>query len=412
MSAWGECDDEAALEARDWTVRVEDETEHAGPVIVRRPHLVERAARWFATHFPGLTLYAVKANHQRWALEALGRGGVRGWEVASAAELDRLASVRPGEFTAFMHPVKAPAVIAHAYFRRGCRTFALDHPDEWTKILAATQGAGDLTAVVRLAVPNTGAAMPLTVKFGAHPEGAAALLRRIRPHVARIGIGFHVGSQNARPQAFAEAMRLADAVARRAGVALEVLDVGGGFPEAYPGLSAPPLSAYVTAIAEARAALSPWARGAQLWCEPGRALVAAGESLITNVLLRKGDALYLDDGGSGVLFDAVRAAWRFPARVLRQGAVTGAVTGAACVPFRLYGPTCDSDDVFAHETPLPADVAAGDQIEFGQVGAYGVVMASRFNGFGVYRHVVADDAPWPSTVPAPDAAAASEAVFA
>ena len=46
----------------------------------------------------------------------------------------------------------------------------------------------------------------------------------------------------------------------------------------------------------------------ELWSEPGRALVAEASSLLTRVDLRKGDALYLNDGSYGTLFDAaVRA---------------------------------------------------------------------------------------------------------
>jgi diaminopimelate decarboxylase len=37
----------------------------------------------------------------------------------------------------------------------------------------------------------------------------------------------------------------------------------------------------------------------ELWCEPGRALVAESSSILARVDLRKGDALYLNDGSYG-----------------------------------------------------------------------------------------------------------------
>jgi ornithine decarboxylase len=38
-------------------------------------------------------------------------------------------------------------------------------------------------------------------------------------------------------------------------------------------------------------------------------------------------------------------------------------------------------------------VREGDYIEIGQVGAYGRVLANRFNGFGEYDEVILTDAP-------------------
>ena len=59
------------------------------------------------------------------------------------------------------------------------------------------------------------------------------------------------------------------------------------------------------------------AQNAKLWAEPGRALVAEAGSTVTRVELRKGDALYLNDGAFGTLFDATHLNWAFPAKLLR-----------------------------------------------------------------------------------------------
>jgi ornithine decarboxylase len=42
---------------------------------------------------------------------------------------------------------------------------------------------------------------------------------------------------------------------------------------------------------------------------------------------------------------------------------------------------------------LPPSVKEGDYIEIGQIGAYGRVLANRFNGFGEYDEVVLTDEP-------------------
>ena len=49
--------------------------------------------------------------------------------------------------------------------------------------------------------------------------------------------------------------------------------------------------------------------------------------------------------------------------------------------FTLFGPTCDSADVMRGPFLLPADVAEGDWIEIGQLGAYGACLRTAFNGF-------------------------------
>ena len=42
---------------------------------------------------------------------------------------------------------------------------------------------------------------------------------------------------------------------------------------------------------------------------------------------------------------------------------------------------------------MPDDVREGDFIEIGMLGAYGVAMTTRFNGFGDVETVEVDDAP-------------------
>jgi ornithine decarboxylase len=233
--------------------------------------------------------------------------------------------------------------------------------------------------------------MPLTGKFGAQPTESADILRRARAAAAELGVSFHVGSQCMRPQAFANAMMETSRQIVRAGVTVDVVDVGGGFPSSYPGQNPPPLADYMAAI---RAAFEEMAvlSNADLWCEPGRALVAETTSILARVELRKGDALYLNDGAYGNLFDAAHAQWTYPTRLLRKDGSES----EAMDEFRLYGPTCDSMDSMPGPWLLPTDVREGDWIEFGMLGAYGVAMQTQFNGFGQTVEVKVADQPWPS----------------
>ena len=103
----------------------------------------------------------------------------------------------------------------------------------------------------------------------------------------------------------------------RAGVFADVVDVGGGFPSVYPGMIPPDLADYVAAIDRGFAEMMVH-ETTELWCEPGRALVAEGSSLLTRSSCSKGDALYLNDGSYGSLFDAAHTKWPFPVKLHRR----------------------------------------------------------------------------------------------
>lgn len=362
-----------------------------GPVAIARPHRVRAAAEWFASNFPGKIFYAVKANPAEWALDAMWAAGVRGFDVASEKEAALIAGRFPDAQLAFMHPVKSRRAIRRAYHDFGVRAFALDSEDELEKILAETGAAKDLTLLVRLAAPGEGAAYPLAQKFGIAPERAAPLLRRARAATEeRMGVCFHVGSQCMEPNAYRIAMQQANRAIVEAGVVVDIVDVGGGFPAIYPGMNPPPMIEYVDIIRDEFEEMFV-AQNAELWAEPGRAMVAEAGAVVARVELRKDDALYLNDGAYGSLFDATHAKWPFPVRLLRAQE-----SRARLAPFRFFGPTCDSLDAAQGPFQLPLDVREGDLIEIGQLGAYGSAMSTRFNGFGDAVTIVSDDAPWPS----------------
>ncbi|THD68621.1 type III PLP-dependent enzyme [Phenylobacterium sp.] len=366
------------------------------PVALARPDAVATAARWFQDKFKGDVFYAVKANPSPWVIETLAANGVTSFDVASIPEIELVAAHAPGARMAFMHPVKSRNAISQAYFDHGVRTFALDTHEELAKILDATGGANDLNLMVRLAVQAEGAAYSLSGKFGVDAHDAPALLLAARRATQELmGVSFHVGSQCMRPTAFQAAMSQASRALVRAGVFADVVDVGGGFPSVYPGMVPPDMADYLDSIDRGFAEMMVH-ETTELWCEPGRALVAEASSILTKVELKKGDALYLNDGSYGSLFDAAHTKWPFPVKLFRaEGGEAGEVEGPL-KPFRFYGPTCDSLDHMPGPFWLPEDVREGDYIEIGMLGAYGVAMNTRFNGFGDAETVAVADAPMAS----------------
>ena len=366
------------------------------PVAFARPDAVAVAARWFQDKFRGDVFYAVKANPSPWVIQTLVANGVTAFDVASIPEIELVSAHAPGSRMAFMHTVKSRRAIADAYFKHGVTTFALDTHEELQKILEATGGASDLTLIVRLAVVAEGASYSLSGKFGVDlHEAPALLLAARRATEGKMGISFHVGSQCMRPTAYQAAMAQASRAIVRAGVLVDIVDVGGGFPSVYPGMVPPDMSDYVDSIQRGFADMMVHEE-TELWCEPGRALVAEASSILTKVELKKGDALYLNDGSYGSLFDAAHVKWPFPVKLYRgEGEGAHEVEGPL-KPFRFYGPTCDSLDHMPGPFWLPEDIAEGDYIEIGMLGAYGVAMNTRFNGFGDAETAVVHDAPMAS----------------
>ena len=362
------------------------------PVALVRRGAVAVAARWFQDNLKADVLYAVKANPSAWVIQALHAQGVAGFDVASIPEIELVAANAPGAHMAFMHPVKSRAAIARAYGEFGVKTFALDSHEELAKILAATGGAGDLNLIVRMAVAADGAQYSLSGKFGVSADEAPALLLAARAATTGLmGVSFHVGSQCMRPTAYQAAMAQCSRALVRAGVFVDVVDVGGGFPSVYPGMTPPDMADYAAAIHRGFNEMMVH-EATELWCEPGRALVAEASSLLVKVELKKGDALYLNDGSYGSMFDATHFKWPFPVKAVRgEGEMTGEQK-----PFRFYGPTCDSIDHMPGPYLLPADIDEGDYIEIGMTGAYGVAMATRFNGYGDSDMAEVADAPMAS----------------
>lgn len=361
------------------------------PVYCVAPERLRQSARQFLRSFPGRVLYAVKCNPHPQVLKTLYAAGVVHFDTASLPEIAQVRELFRDAEAYFMHPVKSRATVRAAYEVYGVRDFVVDHPAELAKVIDATGGEG-VGVVVRIKTPPANALYDLASKFGAPADLAADLLREVHELGMRGGLAFHVGSQCHSPQAYEGALDLVGEVVEAAGVPLRVLDVGGGFPARYPGRQVPPLAEYFQAIRRKVRGLG-LRNDCVLMCEPGRALVADGCSLLVQVLLRKDHQLYINDGVYGSLSEMVIAKLQLPVRLIRlEGEASSSLE-----EFRLFGPTCDSLDVLPFGFWLPDDVREGDWLEIGQIGAYSNAAASHFNGFHADTFVEVehgfDDAP-------------------
>jgi ornithine decarboxylase len=353
------------------------------PVYMLYPEKFRIAAKRFLDAFPGDTLFAVKANPAPQVLDLVYASGIRHFDTASLPEIELVRGRFPDAQCHFMAPVRLPGTAKAAYEKHNVRDFVVDCDFELDKLLAETRGGREMRVFVRIATPLGGAVLELSSKFGTTPEDAARLLKRVADAGATPAITFHVGSQCLSPFSYAQAIEMARRTAAIAGVDVSTLDIGGGFPGPYMGNDVPPYHWYFDTIKEAIATL-PNSTTVKLFCEPGRALIAEGVSLVTEVVLRKGDKLYINDGIYGSFDELTLPGWTAD---YHQRVFTLDDTGTAQLqpdghtPFRVYGPTCDTLDVLPRPLMLPETIGPGDFIVFDSIGAYSVAVRTTFNGF-------------------------------
>ena len=351
------------------------------PVYVLHPAKFQVAAKRFLDAFPGDTLYAVKANPHPLVLDQVWASGIRHFDTASLAEIEMVRARFPDAVCHFMAPVRPAGAAKIAYEKFGVTDFVVDCDYELDKLLAETGAAKKLRIFVRVATPLGGALLELSSKFGTTPDEAAKLLKRVAQSGAAPAVTFHVGSQCLSPFSYAQAIEMARRTAALAGVEIAALDVGGGFPGPYNNNDVPPYHWYFDTVREALETLP---KKVPVICEPGRALIAEGMSLITQVILRKGDSLYLNDGVYGSFDELTLPGWTgdYVHRVFAldaKGRVSEKPAGHKA--FRVFGPTCDTLDVLPRPLLLREDIAPGDFIVFVSIGAYSVAVRTNFNGF-------------------------------
>jgi ornithine decarboxylase len=352
------------------------------PLYLIHPEKFAAAAKIFLDGFPGDVLYAAKSNPHPYALKLLWDGGIRHFDTASLGEIEAVKAVLPGAICHFMAPVRLKGQAVAAFTRHGVTDFVIDSDAELDKLLAETGAPTKLRIFVRLVASLGGALLEMSSKYGCAPEEAARLLQRVAASGAQPCLTFHVGSQCLSPFSYAQAIEIAQQTIRLSGVKIAALDIGGGFPTAYSGQEPPPYHWFFDMIQTALTNLA--LPDLKVMCEPGRALCAPGISLVTQVVLRRGERLYLNDGIYGS-FDEQRFAGfdeDYPPTALTLDAKGKLKTPAGEKrPFLAFGPTCDSADKLPRPLMLPDAIANGDYIQFDAMGAYTVSSRSPFNGY-------------------------------
>ena len=326
--------------------------------------------------------YAVKANDNLSILRLMRHLGT-GFDIVSGGELERvLRAGGAAEDVVFSGVGKSAAELDFA-LKAGIGCFNVESAGELERLEARARSFGLVAPMSVRVNPDVDAYTHPYIstglkenKFGVPEAFSLEMYRRaaasdaLRP----CGIDCHIGSQIEEAGPYAEALRrlfgIADAL-RDEGIALEHIDIGGGFGVATKGSGGFDIGALNQLVAAPAAA-----RGLQLLVEPGRYLVADAGVLLTRVEYLK-PALVAGQPN----FAVVDAAMNDLLRPALYGAWHDieAVTLADAPPkaWDIVGPVCESGDFLGKDRPLR--LAEGALLAVRGAGAYGMTLSSNYN---------------------------------
>jgi diaminopimelate decarboxylase len=375
---------------------VELAEEHGTPLVVYDAGAVRAMARAYreaiARHAPGgEVVYASKAYFGLAMLNIVREEGLS-VDVASGGELH--AALRAGFDPARIHlhgNNKDAHEIADA-LDAGVGTVVVDNLDEIALLEREAAVRGIRQRVLLRVTPGVSASTHAYIatgqsdsKFGFPLAGRTAHAgvdaARRSPHLAFEGIHAHLGSQLFDLSVYRPAAEvLADFAVEVGAEDITTVDIGGGLGIAYTAHDRPPtVETFVETLAEA--VHDAWrSRGLplpRLVTEPGRSIAGrAGVTLyrVGAVKPIEGVRVYasVDGGMSDLLRPMLYGAVYEPLLANRADAEPTSVV-------RLVGKHCESSDVLVGEAHLPP-LEVGDVVCLPATGAYGVSMASNYNG--------------------------------
>jgi len=356
--------------------------EHGTPLFLVDHAEIRRNYAEFRKRLPRVQIYyAVKANPDPAIVRTIYEAG-GSFDVASMAEFaivhENIKDLPDAQRQAFIwdkiiyaNPIKAEETLRELDRYKPLVTF--DNVDEIRKIRKHSPLAG---LALRLQVPNTGAMVELSSKFGVAPGEAVGLIAAAHEAGLTVeGISFHVGSQTTNVENYVRALSLAAGVFREAadrGFHLKLIDIGGGFPAPYDA-QVQPFELLAERINAELDRLFP--KDIEILAEPGRFLVATAGVAVAKVIGRARrdgkQCYYLDDGVyhtfSGVIFDHCQ----YHFKAFKRGPTE------IC---SVFGPTCDALDTISTVEELP-ELDLGDYLYSENIGAYSRASSTYFNGF-------------------------------
>jgi diaminopimelate decarboxylase len=328
------------------------------PLYVTDLDLAAANAGAWRTALPGaLVAYAVKANPDPALLRRLADDGF-GFEVVGPVELAlalragcppaRVVVNGVGQTDAELTAALARGALVNAE-SLGALAALVDAPAFGRVGLRINPGL-DADTHPHLATGSAGS------KFGIALNELPDALRRLgRPPAS---IGAHIGSAIVDSEPFGRLAALLASLAAETGA--ERIDLGGGF------------AGRPAAVASVVRQHLP--QTDRLIVEPGRSVVADAGWLLTRVVRVQARGHLVADAGMTELLRPMLYGARHPVFLLADGA------RVAERPWTLSGPICEAGDLLATDLRLGPGAGEGALLAIGEVGAYGLAMASGYNG--------------------------------
>lgn len=224
-------------------------------------------------------------------------------------------------------------------------------------------------------------------KFGINTWELDEVVRKLSElkNLRLLGIHFHVGSQITRMSVFKSlCARINELQAwfTSHNINLGIINVGGGLGIDYNDPEKnPDFPEYFSLLNEFIDLLP----GQEMHIEPGRSIVGQCGSLISRVLYIK--------NGSNTMFAIIDAGMSDlirPALYQAHHKIENLSSVGKILRYDVVGPICESSDTFAKFIELP-ETSRGDILAIRSAGAYGEVMASRYNLRDLPKAIFSDD---------------------
>ena len=334
--------------------------------------------------FPFKVHYAVKANANATILEQIRRAGL-GIDCVSGGELAAAISAGfAGNEIAFAGVGKTDKEIA-AGIDSDIFCFNVESLPEMEVINEIAASKGKVARIAIRVNPNIDAHTHKYIttglnenKFGINVPQLddvvdAALAMQ---NVELIGLHFHIGSQIRETEPFIMLCEKANELLQHLearGVKLKIINVGGGLGINYDDPDGDAIAGFDQYFSIFKQHLK-LREGQELHFELGRAVVAQCGSLITRVTYVKTGIvkkfIIVDAGMSDLIRPALYQAHHKIENI--------SATGTPTETYDVVGPICESSDCFGTDETLPI-THRGDFIALRSAGAYGEIMASRYN---------------------------------
>ncbi len=341
-----------------------------------------------------LVCYSIKTNGNLHITRLMVEGGA-GCDVTSGGELFRaLKAGCAASKIVFAGAGKTDTEIRMA-LDANVFLFNVESEGELSAIAALAKSMGRV-ANVALRVnpdlpPKTHAKTDTSVKgvkFGLDIDTVLEFAAKVvkNPHIKVVGLHMHLGSPILSVEPYRQGMVKGQVLIdklRAQGHAINVWNMGGGFGIHYKKDEALPASAFAEVIVPAIQDSV-----CRLVLEPGRFIVGNAGLLVSRVIYTKdsgGKHFVIQDAAMNdlirpTLYDSFHRIWPVaPAQAFAAPPEDFQIANPGTTMCDVVGPVCESGDFLAKERYLPP-MQRGDLLATFSAGAYGMAMASNYNG--------------------------------